>query len=108
MARDIGNASLGLGTGSKSINIGMLATYMQIVVKGPGLKSFQGWIRNGLQYCYPADGESLNTTRAIKVKDTSGTVVLEATFTSFSGTNVNFNVLTNTGTAPDMLLIFGN
>jgi len=108
MARDIGNASL-TGTGAKSINIGMLATYMQIKVKGVGLKSFEGWIRNGLQYCYPADGEAMSTSRAIKVKDTSGAVVLEATFTSFSGTNVNFNVITNTlGTPPDMLLIFGN
>ena len=109
MARDIGNGGFTAGTGAKSINIGMTASYMQIVIKGSGLKSFQGWIRNGLQYCFPADGEAMDTTKAIKVKNTSGTVVLEATFTSFSGNNVNFNVTTNSLTpAPDMLLIFGN
>ena len=109
MARDIGNAGLGTGTGAKSINIGMTATYMHIVIKGSGLKSFEGWIRNGLQYCFPADGEAMVTNKALKVKDTSGTVVLEGTFTSFSGNNVNFNLTTNSlGTAPDMLLVFGN
>jgi len=107
MARDIGNINFPTGTGMKSLNIGMLATYMHIVIKAPGIKDFEGWIRNGLQYCYPAPNELMNTSKAIKVKDTSGTVVLEGTFTSFSGTNVNFNLTTNTA-QPDMLLIFGN
>ena len=107
MARDIGNASFTAGTGSKSINIGMTATYMHIVIKGSGIKTFEGWIRNGYQYCFPADGEGVETTKALKVKNTSGTVILEGTWTSFSGNNVNFNLTTNSA-PPDMLLIFGN
>ena len=107
MARNIGTANFPSGTGAKALNIGMTATWMQLVFSGSGIKNSTGWIENSDQYCIPAEGDSA-VNKAIRVKNTSGTVVYEGTWTSFSGNNVNFNITTNTLGTPAVLLIFGN
>lgn len=106
MARDVGTATLASGTGTKTINIGRLATDMHIIFKAPGIMPSEGYIAGGYQYSF-SDAAALSDTKAIKVRNTSGTVVLEGTWTSFTGTHVNFNITTQTGTVPQMLLDFG-
>jgi len=108
MANDVGTASFISGTGAKSTNIGMLATWMEIEFGGPSIKHSKGFIYNGSQYCFSDDASVAVSGKAIQVKNTAGTVVLEGTWTSFSGTSANFNITTQTGTVPQMLLKFGN
>lgn len=106
MARDVGTATLTSGTGAKSINIGRLATDMHIVFRGAGLNPSEGFIAGGYQYAI-YDPNLVADTKAIRVRNSSGTTVLEGTWTGFSGTNVTFNITTQSGTVPQMLLDFG-
>lgn len=105
MARDVGTATFPPSTGSKSVNIGRLATDMVITFKGPNILPAELHIAGGYQYGF-SDNASTALTK-LQVKNTSGTVILEGTWTSFSGTNVNFNITTQTGSVPQMLLDFG-
>jgi len=115
MAADGGSAGLPSGTGSKSINMGVSMTGMtwcKITLKAPGFKDFEGYsfATGSFQYCFPASGEAINTTKFFRVKDTSGTVVYEGTHTGFSGNNLMFNITTNTisPTMPTVLYEWGN
>jgi len=108
MAIDGGNASFTPGTGTKTIALGMTPTWMRITVKGSAFLPFQGFIYSGFQYCYPDNSTNLDTTKAIKIKNSAGTVVIEGTWTSFSSNNANFTLTTNSGTPPTMMLEFGN
>lgn len=113
MAADGGNGSLPSGTGAnKQINMGVSMsgmTWIKIHLRASGYKDFDGFSFAGAayQYCFPAPGETMNVTKALKVKDSSGTVVIEGTHTGFSGNNVIFNLTTNTA-QPDMLFEWGN
>lgn len=107
MARDVGTASLTPGTGAKSVNIGRTATDMRIVFRAPGFSPSDGYIAGGFQYAFYDSASTADSTKAIRVRNTSGTTVLEGTWTSFSGNFVNFNITTQTGTIPQMLLDFG-
>lgn len=107
MARDVGTASFSLGTGSKSINLGRTATDMRIVFKGSGINPSEGYIAGGYQYAFYDNNATADSTKAIRVRNTSGTTILEGTWTSFSGNYANFNITTQTGAVPQMLLDFG-
>jgi len=109
MANNCGTTSFGAGvTGVKSTNIGMTATWIRLDFRNSGTKPSIGYVYGSNQYSLP-DDTTITSTKAIQVKDTSGTVILEGTWTSFSGTNVNFNVTTNTsGSNLSCLLSFGN
>ncbi len=105
MSRDTGTATFSPGTGAKTITIGQLAKSMLITFKGPNILPAESHIAGGFQYCFPSDN-SLAVTNAIEVQNTSGTVILRGTWTSFTGTTANFNITTQTGTVPQMLLDF--
>ena len=106
MAQNVGPVDFASGTGVNTFNIGQTATWMQIYFQSSGNKPSKGFIYGGSQYCYSDDANPVN--KAIQVKNTSGTVVFEGTFTSFSCNNVNFNITTNTLGTPRALLVFGN
>ena len=108
MAKNVGPIDFSSGIGNDTFNIGMTATWANIYFKFSGIKSMQGFIAGGNQVCYPADGESAVLGKAFRVKDTSGTVVFEGTWTNFSGNNVTFNKTTNTLGTPRAILEFGN
>lgn len=107
MARDVGTVTLTSGTGSKTVNIGRNATDMRIVIKGSGINPSEGYIAGGFQYAFYDQNQTADVTKAIRVRNTSGTTIFEGTWTSFSGNNVNFNITTQSGTVPQMLLDFG-
>ena len=106
MAQNVGPVDFSTGTGNNIFNIGMTATWMQIYFQSSGNKQSKGFIYGGAQYCYSDDANPVN--KAIQVKNSSGTVVFEGTWTSFSGNNVTFNITTNTLGTPRALLVFGN
>lgn len=108
MATDCGPATITSGTGTKTIAIGMTATWLDIVIQGPGLKRSLGYIHGGYQYAFSDDTVNTPASKAIQVKNTAGTVVLEGTWTSFTGSNVVFNITTNTLGALNAMFIFGN
>jgi len=109
MATDCGPGTITAGTGSKTISIGMTATWLDLIIQGTGLKKSTGFIHGGFQYAFSDDTTMTPVSKAIQVKNTSGTVVLEGTWTSFTGTNVIFNITTNTlGASQNVMLIFGN
>jgi hypothetical protein len=108
MAVDTGTASFTSGTGTKTINIGMAATWMEVYFFGSGIKPSHGFIAGGTQYVSSDPNSSLTTGKAIQVRNTSGTIILEGTWTSFASNNVNFNITTAPATMPQMLLNFGN
>lgn len=109
MASNCGTFALSTGTGSKSFNIGMTANWMQIEIRGSGLRPMKGYVYGGDQYCYSNDTTATPTNKAFRVENTSGAVVLEGTWTSFSGNNVNFNFTTNTlGSSQPTFIAFGN
>jgi len=105
MAADGGSGSIPTGTGSKSINTGVsLAgmTWCKVTLQKTGYKDFKGYsfVTGAYQYCYPAPGENLNSSKFFQIKDSSGTIVVEGTHTGFSGNNLVFNLTTNTLGAP--------
>jgi len=109
MASNCGPFGISTGIGTKTINIGMTAIWMQIDIRGPGLKPMKGIMYGGDQYCYSNDTVATAYNKAIRVENTSGTVVLEGTWTSFTGNNVVFNITTNTlGSSQSTLAAFGN
>jgi len=109
MAQDTGTFGLSTGTGSKVFTIGMNATWMQIFIQGSGLQPMKGFIAGGFQYCYSDSTTASPTTKAIQVRNTAGTVVLEGTWTSFASNQVTFNITTNTlGASQSTLIFFGN
>lgn len=107
-----GTASFTAGTGAKSINIGSSGyTWIELIVNQPGYKPYNGFVftSTSFQGNYSDDSTSgMDTTKAVKIRNSSGTVVIEGTFTSFSGTNVNFNLTSNVASPPQMLIKFGN
>lgn len=105
MARDIGTATFTPSTGVKSVNIGVRATDMIIIFKGPGILPAEFHIAGGYQYGYSDDSTVANTF--LRVKNTSGSVILEGTWTSFGATHANFNITTQIGTVPQMLMNIG-
>ena len=109
MASNCGTVALTSSTGAKSFNIGMTANWCQVRIRGSGLQASEGFVYGGDQYCYSDPTTGLPVNKAIQVKNTAGTVVIEGTWTSFSGSNVNFNITTNTtGATQSVLLVFGN
>lgn len=108
MASITGTATFSSGTGAKSVNIGMLATWVEFEFGGSTIRHSIGKVYGGNQVCYPDDTSSAISGNAIEVKDNSGTVILRGTFTSFTGTHVNCNLTVQTGTVPQMLITAGN
>lgn len=108
MAVNGGPATFTGGTGVKSIAIGMTPTWMEIEFGSSSIRHSTGYIYGGNQYSYPDYNSSLTSGKAIQVKDNSGTVILEGTWTGFSSNNANFNITTAPATMPQMLLKFGN
>jgi len=106
MASNCGPITFGSTTGSQSFGIGMTPTWFTIKFRGPTIKPSEGYYYGSNQYCY-ADDSVIPVAKLVRVKDTSGTVVLEATV-SFSSTNAVFNVTTNTLGTPSALIAFGN
>ena len=108
MASNIGTATFTSGTGAKSFNIGVSGTtWMELEFGNSAYKHSRGFIYGGNQYSF-SDESSPAVTKALQIKDNSGTVVFEGTWTNFTGTNVNFNVTTNTLGTPTVLLKFGS
>lgn len=108
MAQNTGTATFPGGTGAKSLNIGMTATWMEIHFTGSTIKPSDGFVYGGNQYALSDPNSTATSGTAIQVRNTSGTVILEGTWTNFSGTQANFNITTQTGSVPQMLLVFGN
>lgn len=95
-------------TGTKTTNIGMTANWMRLEFRGSGLQPSTGIAYGGDQYSLP-DSTTSPVNKHIQVKNTAGTVVLEGTWTSFTGNNVVWNITTNTlSTAISGLASFGN
>lgn len=107
MARDVGTATLTTGTGTKVVTIGRQATDMRIVFKSPNILPAEGYIAGGFQYAFSDNANTADTAKCIKVKNNAGTTILEGTWTSFGTTTVTFNITTQSGTVPQMLLDFG-
>ena len=95
-------------TGSKTTNIGMTANWLRLEFRGTGLQPSTGVVYGGDQYAL-SDSTSSPVNKHIQVKNTSGTVVLEGTWTSFTGNNVVWNITTNTLPSNlSVLATFGN
>lgn len=108
MAVGQGLATFTGGTGTKTTSLGLTPTWIEIQFGGSGILHSFGYASGGSQHCYPDANSSAVSGKAIQVKDTSGTVILEGTWVSFSGGNVTFNITTAPSTMPQMLLRFGN
>lgn len=96
------------GTGTKILSLGLTPTWMEIEVGGAGYKHMNGFIYGGSQYCYSDENAAIISGKAIQLKDNTGAVVLEATWTSFASGNATFNVTTAPATMPQMFIKFGN
>lgn len=101
MALDGGTAGLASGTGTKTVNMGVSMTgmtWLKACFQNPSYKDFKGFSYSGTsyQYAFSAPGETVTANKFFRIKDTSGTVVLEGTFTGFTSTGFNFNITTNT------------
>jgi len=115
MALDGGNANIGVGTGAKSINMGVSLTsmtWLKAYYQNTGYKSFRGFSYTGTtyQYCFP-DGDTTPFVvgKFIQIRNSSGTIVIEGTFTGFSGNNITLNITTNTSASPlSVLFEWGN
>jgi len=111
MAYDGGSATFPTGTGAKSTNLGITGcTWIKFRIQGPGYLPYYGYAfaSGSYQYNYSDATSALDNTKAIKVRNTAGTVVIEGTVTGFSGTNVNFNFTTNVASPPIMMVEYGN
>lgn len=109
MASNTGTASFTPSTGSKTINVGMTGiSWMEVEFGSTTIRHSKGYIYGGNQFCYPDPNSDVVTGKAIQVKNNAGTVILEGTWTSFTGTSVNFNITTAASPMPVMLLTFGN
>jgi len=106
MARDIGLKTLTATGGNQSVTLPFTPTWMRLTSKVSGFKPFQGFIDNGDQYSY-SDDTSGAVNKAIRIRNTSGTVVLEGTWVSFTTNSVTFNLTVFTS-SPQLLLEFGN
>ena len=105
MSRDIGLASFNSGA-SQTLTLPFTPTWMRITVRTTGYKPFTAYIDNGDQYCY-GDDTSGAVNKAIKIRNTAGTVIQEGTWTGFPTNAASFTLTTNTA-QPQMLLEFGN
>jgi len=106
MARDIGLKTLTATSGNQVVTLPFTPTWMRLTARTTGIKPFTGYIDNGDQYSF-GDDTSGAVNKAIKIRNTSGTVVMEGTWVSFTTNAVTFNLTTFT-TVPQMLLEFGN
>lgn len=108
MAVDNGPFDLGTGTGTDSFPVGFTPTWAIVNAQGSGIRDMKGFTAGGGHATvYPGPGEALNTTKPILVKNTAGTVVLEATIT-FSTNQVNIVKTVNTLGTPRLNIFFGN
>lgn len=105
MARDVGTATFPGGVGVKTLNLGLPVKDMALIFKGPNILPAEYHIANGYQYGFSDNSSIAGTT--LRVKNLSGTVILEGTWTSFTGNNAIFNITTQTGTVPQMLVDLG-
>ena len=108
MANNCGVIGFATGTGVKEFNIGMTPTWATVEFRGSGIKPSKGYMYGGDQYCFPDDTTSPAVNKAILVKDTSGTTLVEGTWTSFPSGKIRFTLTTNSLTNPQALITFGN
>jgi len=95
-------------TGTKTTTIGMTANWMRLEFRGSGLQPSTGVTYGADQYALP-DSTTSPVNKMIQVKNTAGTVVLEGTWTSFTGNTVVWNITTNTLASSVLpLATFGN
>lgn len=116
MARVLGNTTPTPGTGTKTIAIGLAATWAVIKVgaKSGGdtyFRSSDGIYESGTQFVTCVTNsltEEPVNGKIIRLKDSSGTVVMEGSM-SISGSNIVFNLTTNSlPTTPQILIWAGN
>jgi hypothetical protein len=108
MAIDGGNGSLPTGTGAnKQINVGVSlagVTCVKVHLRNSSYKDFDGYSFSGGAYQYgQTAGINMDVGKFFKVRNNSGTTVIEGTFTGVSGTNLVFNLTANVASPPDML-----
>jgi hypothetical protein len=108
MAENQGLATFLGGTGIKTTSIGITATWMNIEIAGTGLKHMRGFISGGNQHVFPDNDSAITAGKAIQLRDSSGAVILEGTWTGFASGNATFNITTAPATMPQMFLRFGN
>jgi len=108
VAIDAGTATFSSGTGSKTISLGFTPAWIEIEFGGSTIKHSHGFVYSGFQYVYPDNDSVITNSKCIQVKNTTGTVILEGTWTSFPTNQVVFNITTQTGSVPQMLLKYGN
>jgi len=111
MALDGGSANFPTGTGAKSMDLGVTgSTWVKFRIQASGYTPYEGFAYAGgtYEYNYSDTTSVLDTTKAIKVRNSAGTVVIEGTVTSFTGTNVNLNLTSNVASPPTMLMEWGN
>lgn len=96
------------GTGTEIINFGMTGiTNLDIWYKSTTNKPSEGHVAGGNQFCYP-DNSTTPTNKALVIKDSAGTIIFDATWTSFTGTTGVFTKNVNTLGVVTCLFKFGN
>lgn len=109
MAVNVGTATFTSGTGSQTINFGITGIlWADIDYTSSSTKPARGFIYGGNQYTISDSAASPISGKALQIKDNSGTVVFEITYTSTSGTNITFNKTVNTLGTPSILFRVGN
>lgn len=115
MARVLGTSTPTPGTGTKTINIGIAATWARIMVSGKsGDDSYyhfsEGIYDGGSQYVIPTTstfgGEPISG-KVIRLRDSSNFIIFEASV-SVSGTSLVFNVTTAPANLTPILIWAGN
>jgi len=108
MAQDVGQFSIPSGTtGNYDITVGITPTYSDLYWQGTSILQGHGHQRGSDAWCF-SDTTNSPTNKYIRVKNTSGTVILEGTV-SYVTNKFRFNITTNTmGSALPVLAVFGN
>lgn len=109
MASDVGQVSFPPGvTGNLDFNVGFTANRSDLIIKGANIQPAEGYQRGTDAWCF-SDNSSGPVNRFFRVKNTSGTVVLEGTWVSYPTNKVRVNITTNTLTfSLPALLIYEN
>ena len=109
MASDVGQLSFPGGlTGNLDFSVGITPTYSDLIFKGPSILPAEGHQRGTDAWAF-SDDTTVPVNKFFRVKNTSGTVVLEGTWVSYPTGKIRVNITTNTlsGALP-ALAIFGN
>jgi len=110
MAADVGQFSIPTSA-SGVFDISSLPftpTKSDLYWQGASILPGHGHQRGSDAWCF-SDTTSSTVNKFIKVKNTSGTVILEGTWTSYPANKIRFNITTNTLTSSlPVLVVFEN